>query len=69
MFFNDDNSKLVPESTQTGGLPSWTIVDSLHEKCKKWRFDNITKDMLLKGDLEELIVIIDPPLYHKYVIY
>ena len=34
MFCNEDHSKLVPESTQPGGFPSWTIVDNLHEKPK-----------------------------------
>ena len=34
MFCNDGNSKLVPESTQPGGFPSWTIFDNLHEKLK-----------------------------------
>ena len=34
MFCNDNRLKLVPESTRTGGFPSWTIVDNLHEKVK-----------------------------------
>ena len=34
MFCNDDHSKLLPESTQTGGFTSLKIVDSLHERVK-----------------------------------
>ena len=34
MFCDDDRSKLVPESTQPGGFPSWTIVDNLTKNSK-----------------------------------
>ena len=34
MFCNDNRLKLVPDSTQTGGFPIWTIVDNLYKKVK-----------------------------------
>ena len=41
MFCDNNRSTLVPESTQTRGFPSWTIVDNLHEKVK-------SEDLLLE---------------------
>ena len=32
MFCDDNNSKLVPDSTQPEGFPIWTIVDNLTKK-------------------------------------
>ena len=34
MFYDDNNSKLAPESMQTGVFPSCKIVDNLNEKLK-----------------------------------
>ena len=34
MFYDENNSKLAPESMRTGVFPSGTIVDNLNEKLK-----------------------------------
>ena len=34
IFCGDNNSKLLPESTQPGSFPSWTIVDNLAKNSK-----------------------------------
>ena len=34
MFYDDDCSKLVPESMRPGSFPSWTIVDILTKNQK-----------------------------------
>ena len=34
MFGDDNHSELVPESTQSGGFLTWTIVDNLTKNSK-----------------------------------
>ena len=34
MFCDGDHSKLVPEYTQPGGFPSWTIVNNITKNLK-----------------------------------
>ena len=41
MFCDDDNYKLVPESTQPRVFPSWTIVNNTTKKIK-------SEDLLLE---------------------
>ena len=68
MFCNDNNSKLVPESTQLQGFPSWTIVNSLHKKVKsedliiEWKVHSYCCNMKIK-----FVSVLTPPpaIYHS----